>query len=498
MINTVDGAFMALPLDEMADAALSTARRLGASHAEFRLERLREQDIGVRDHAVDSKTGSESLGFGVRVIVDGAWGFAAGYELRPAEAARVARQAVSMAVAMRGLQAAPVVLAPEPAHQGTYVSSYQINPFDVPDAEKVGFLLAVTAEALRSDTLTHADFSYTGVEEIKFLATSEGTRVVQQRVRVEGDLTGTLVTDGGMETMRTINPAIGRGWEQITTGYDFMAAARELPELLAEKMRAPSVTPGRANLVIHPSMLWLCIHESVAHATELDRVLGYEAAYAGTSWVPRDGVGSLVYGSPLMNITGDRLTEHGLSTVGWDDEGVAGQQWHLIKDGVLNGYQLDRHMAHGLSLPRSNGCAFADSFEHVPIQRMPNVSLQPGPFGTDLVDLVRRAGEGYLLLGDNSWSIDMQRYNAQFSAQQAWRIEGGRVTGQVKDLVFQFRTPDFWRSLAAVGGPETYVLHGAMNCGKGQPGQVAPVSHGAPAALFTDVKILNAREEGGK
>ena len=228
----------------------------------------------------------------------------------------------------------------------------------------------------------------------------------------------------------------------------------------------------------------------------MDRALGYEAAYAGTSFATVDQLGTLQYGSEPMFVTGDRTTEHGLSTIGWDDEGVAQQEFDIIAGGILVGYQLDRQMAALRGLDRSNGCSFADSPGHIPLQRMPNVSLRPDPSGPSTEELISSVEHGIYLLGDNSWSIDMQRYNFQFTGQRFFAIENGRLAGQLRDVAYQATTTDFWRSLEAVGGPQTYHLGGAFNCGKGQPGQVAPVSHGAPAALFRGVNILNTLAEG--
>jgi TldD protein len=308
--------------------------------------------------------------------------------------------------------------------------------------------------------------------------------------------TAVRLTDTGFDDMSSTAPPAGKGWEYCSLQWERDEELSSLPALLAEKASAPSVEPGRYDLVIDPTNLWLTIHESVGHATEKDRALGYEANYAGTSFATPDQMGTLRYGSPLMNVTADRTVSHGLSTVGWDDEGVAAQQWDLVRDGVLVGYQLDRQMAGPGN--RSNGCAYADSAEHVPIQRMPNVSLQPDPDGPTTDALIAGVEDGIYVVGDKSWSIDMQRFNFQFTGQRFYRIRAGRLAGQLRDVAYQSNTLDFWASLSALGGPSTYRLGGALNCGKGQPGQVAAVSHGCPSAVFTDVNILNTGQEAGR
>ena len=323
-------------------------------------------------------------------------------------------------------------------------------------------------------------------------------------MRVQSQLEALAVSESGFETMRTLAPPVGRGWEWLTGpaadgGWDWDAELERMPELLAEKLAAPSMEAGTYDLVIDPSNLWLTIHESIGHATELDRAVGYEAAYAGTSFATFDKLGVLRYGSPVMRVTGDRTVEHGLATVAIDGEGVEGQSFDLVRDGILAGYQLDRTIAASMGFERSNGCAFADSPMHVPIQRMANVSLaHAGDDGPSTDDLVAGVDRGIYIMGDKSWSIDMQRYNFQFTGQRFYRIEGGKLTGQVKDVAYQATTTDFWGAMEAVGGSSTWVLGGAFNCGKGQPGQVAPVSHGCPSVLVRGVRVLNTREESGR
>ncbi|WP_051966256.1 TldD/PmbA family protein [Kitasatospora mediocidica] len=505
--RAVDPLFLALPLRQLADAALSRARQLGVTHADFRCERVRSASWRLRDARPSGTSDTVQLGFAVRVLVDGAWGFAAGVDLTPQAAALVAEQAVAVArisaEVSRSAGGGDVVeLADEPVYADvSWVSAYEINPFDVPDAEKTALLADWSSRLLAADGVSHVDASLLTVQENKFYADTAGTVTTQQRVRVHPEVDATAVDErtGAFESMRTVAPPAGRGWEYLLgTGWDWTAELARLPEYLAEKVKAPSVEAGRYDLVIDPTNLWLTIHESIGHATELDRALGYEAAYAGTSFATFDQLGTLRYGSDLMHVTGDRTAEHGLSTIGYDDEGVATQSWDLVTDGVLTGYQLDRRMAKLKGLGRSNGCAFADSPAHVPVQRMANVSLQPAADGPDTEGLFSGVERGLYIVGDRSWSIDMQRYNFQFTGQRAYAIRNGRLAGQVKDFAYQATTTDFWGSMAAVGGPQTYLLGGAFNCGKAQPGQVAAAGHGCPSALFEGVNVLNTQQEAGR
>ncbi|MGW4033550.1 TldD/PmbA family protein [Streptomyces sp. NPDC004838] len=514
MPHSIDAAFLALPLRALADAALARARALGADHADFRFERVRSAAWRLRDAKPAASSDTTDLGYAVRVVHGGAWGFASGVDLTMDAAARVAGQAVAMArlsaevIAAAGPSGGPgelggrVELADEPVHTDrTWISSYEINPFDVADDEKTALLAGWSSRLLAADGVAHVDASLLTVQENKFYADTAGTVTTQQRVRLHPQLTAVAVdeTTGEFDSMRTIAPPVGRGWEYLTgTGWDWDTELERIPELLAEKMRAPSVEAGRYDLVVDPSNLWLTIHESVGHATELDRALGYEAAYAGTSFATFDKLGKLEYGSSVMNVTGDRTAEHGLATIGYDDEGVQAQSWDLVRNGTLVGYQLDRRIAKLTGLGRSNGCAYADSPGHVPVQRMANVSLQPAVGGLSTEDLIGGVERGIYVVGDRSWSIDMQRYNFQFTGQRFFRIENGRLAGQLRDVAYQATTTDFWGSLEQVGGPQTYVLGGAFNCGKAQPGQVAAVSHGCPSALFRGVNILNTTQEAGR
>jgi TldD protein len=517
----IDPSFASLPLEAVTSAGLSKASELGCRHAEVRVERIRSQLVVLRDGQVETSTDDTELGVGIRVVHEGAMGFAASVEATPEAAARLAEQATELARATAAAQEGHIELAEEPSYgRVEWVAPYELDPTAVALADKVAVLEAWSRRLLASPVVDHVTAAVLAVAEDKHYADLAGTTATQRRVRIRPVLEAFAVdrSSGTFESMRTLAPPVGQGWEYVVgasaqrprgsgagtpstgdgAGWDWDAELDAMPGLLDEKRNAPSVEPGVYDLVIDPSNLWLTIHESVGHATELDRALGDEAAYAGTSFATVDQLGLLHYGSQAMHVTGDRTTPYGLATIGYDDEGVAGQHFDIVRDGVLVGYQLDRRMAAERGLGRSNGCAFASAAHYTPIQRMANVSLQPAAGeGPTLSGLLGGVERGIYVVGDKSWSIDMQRYNFQFTGQRFFRIEGGRLAGQLKDVAYQARTTDFWGALAAVGGRSTYVLGGAFNCGKGQPSQVAPVSHGCPVGLFRGVRVLNTREEKG-
>ena len=490
-------------LGALTEAALDAAS--GCQAAEIRVERVRSQMLRLHDAQPETKADGTDFGMGVRVIDDGAVGFAASVDVRPEEAAGLVRQAREMARVTSHAGGGRVELAPEPAHREVqWSSAFVVDPTSVPMADKIALLAEWSRRLDEREVVAHTSASLLTVSEETYLADLNGTRATQQRVRLQCQLEALALSESGFETMRTIAPPVGRGWEYLTGAvadgnWDWDAEIDRIPELLAEKLGARSVEAGTYDLVVDPSNLWLTIHESIGHATELDRAVGYEAAYAGTSFATFDKLNNLRYGSPVMHVTGDRTVKHGLATVGIDDEGVAAQSFDLVRDGILVGYQLDRAIAAAMGFVRSNGCAFADSPMHVPIQRMANVSLaHSGQNGPSTEDLIGGVDRGIYVVGDKSWSIDMQRYNFQFTGQRFYRIENGKLAGQLKDVAYQATTTDFWGAMEAVGGASTWVLGGAFNCGKGQPGQIAPVSHGCPSVLVRGVNILNARAEAGR
>jgi TldD protein len=487
----------------IAEAVLARASEMGASNAEVRVESRRHQYVGLRDGTLETSADDTALGVAFRVVKDGAIGFAATVDLSVDACVALVDTAVDAARRTGALAVAPIALAPEPVHgDQTWSGGERIDPTTVSLAEKVALLGAWSAMVSVQAGIDHVQASVSATAEDKYYADLSGTTARQHRVWLHPVVEALSIdaASGGFETMRTVAPPVGRGWEYVLgEGWDFDAELAELGGHLAEKLRAPSVVPGRYDLIVDPTNLWLTIHESIGHATELDRALGYEAAYAGTSFATFDQLGSLRYGSELMNVTGDRTTPYGMASIGIDDEGVAAQAFDIVRHGVLVGYQLDRKIAAEAGFDRSNGCAYASSPLMTPIQRMANVSLAPAPGdGPGLEELISGVEHGIYVVGDKSWSIDMQRYNFQFTGQRFFAIEHGRLAGQLRDVAYQATTTEFWGSLSRLGGGSTYLLGGAVNCGKGQPGQTAPVSHGCPVAVFDGVNILNTKGEAGR
>ena len=397
----VDADFLGLPRHELADAALTAATTAGATYADLRIHRITTEIVQLRDGELETSVVNREIGLAVRVIVDGTWGFASHAELDPAVAADTARRAVKVATTLAPLNAERIELAPEPVYRDvSWVSDYRVDPFEVSAAEKIAVLDEYSGRLLAADGVDHASALLNAVKEQTFYADTFGSSVTQQRVRVMPMLEAVTVdaAAGAFETMRTLAPPTARGWEAVAGDdvWNWSEELAQLPSLLAEKAKAPSVTAGPTDLVIDPSNLWLTIHESIGHATEYDRAIGYEAAYAGTSFATPDKLGTMRYGSPVMNVTADRTVEYGLATIGFDDEGVRAQSWDLVRDGVFVGYQLDRVFAPRLGVARSNGCSYADSPHHVPIQRMANVSLQPGTDDLSTEDLIARVGRRHL------------------------------------------------------------------------------------------------------
>jgi TldD protein len=373
----------------------------------------------------------------------------------------------------------------------------QVDPFTISVEEKSAKLLEINAAAQKAG----ADFVTSFlkiVREEKFFASTGGSRIGQTRTRILPYVGVTAVDkkSGKFASRDTLAAPRGEGWEYITR-YDFSGEAALAAEQARQKLAAKPVVPGQYDLVITPSNLYLTIHETIGHSTELDRALGWEANYAGTSFVTPDKLGKLKFGNPLMTVMADRSQAGGLATIGFDDDGVkcAGAEFPIIENGIFKNYQTALGQAHLIGQDRSRGCAYADSPTRFPMQRMPNISLQPNPQKTSLDDLIAGVKDGILIIGAGSWSIDHQRYNFQFGGQLFYEIKNGKRGDMLRDVAYQGNTIEFWNSMDGLGDKSTYELGGAFNCGKGQPSQSAPVSHGAVPARFRQVNVLNTERK---
>jgi TldD protein len=482
--------------DRLADLVLDLAGRAGASHADLRICRDRWQFLVARDGRLDRNLGGIQNGIGVRVLLDGAWGFAGSEVVDEPSARRAVALASENAAAMRRLGATPVVLETLKAYRDDWVMPMGRDPFTVPEPEKIDLLVGVTAAA-RGAGASFGTARLYAVSEEKFFASSVGSRINQTRVRVHPTFTVTAVdsASGRFATRESLAAPRAAGFDYIT-GLNLADEAREAAPQAREKLKAKRVVPGAYDLVIDATNLWLTLHESIGHSTELDRALGWEANYAGTSFVTPDQRGKLQLGSELMNVMAERTREGGLATVAYDDDGVkCDGSFPIIEAGVFRNYQMAIGQAQLIGEARSNGCAYADAATAFPIQRMPNISLQPNPKATSLDDLIGGVDDGILIIGNGSWSIDQQRYNFQFGGQLFYEIRGGKRGQMLADVAYQAQTPVFWNAMDGLGDRSTHFLGGSFVCGKGEPGQVAPVSHGAVPARFRRINVLDTARD---
>ncbi len=495
-----DAARTNLPGDagirDLAMEALNAARDAGASYADARVGRYRRQFVATRERQVTGVNDSESYGIGVRALVNGSWGFAATSQMTREAVQLAAREAARIARAARSAQKRPVELAPVQPVVGTWRTPVQTDPVDVPIEDKVALLLSANEAALRAKGVRFVNSGMALLREEKTLATTDGTYTVQTFVRVGPQFTATAVAPGDFQSYTHEIAPRGSGWEYIT-GLNMPGNAEEWASYAVQKLSAKSVEVGRYALILDPTNLWLTIHESIGHPTELDRAVGYEANFAGTSFIapPEATIGKLKYGPEFMNVQADRTQPESLSRTAWDDEGVSADQWLLIERGMFKDYQTTRDQAAWISnltgVRRSHGCSFADSWSSVQFQRMPNVSLMPGERDITIDDIVAATDRGIVIRNRGSWSIDQQRYNFQFSGQLAYEVRGGKIVGMLKDVAYQSRTPEFWNSMDMIGGQRSYWLGGSFGDGKGEPSQSNSVSHGCPPARFQNVNIVN-------
>ncbi len=478
----------------LADAALTSARAAGAQYADVRIGRYRNQFINTREDKVQGITDTESFGFGVRVLVDGTWGFSASDTLTKEEAAKVAAMACAIAKANARIQTEKVQLAPVGSYQDTWQTPIKKHPWDVPIAEKAELLLAANAAALTAGA-SFASSNLFFVNEEKYFASTEGSYIDQNIVRTYPTLSVTAIdqASGLFYERAGLTAPVGMGYEYVTE-FDLVREAKEAAQDALAKKTAKSVEPGKKDLVLAPSHLWLTIHESVGHPTELDRVLGYEANYAGTSFATLAWKAQMKpYGSKMVNIKADKVQPGSLGAVGYDDEGVKTKTWDILKDGMLVDYQAIRDQAHILGHDESNGCCYADNWSSVQFQRMANISLQPNPQPMTKDDLIKDVEDGIYIVGDGSFSIDQQRYNFQFGGQMFYEIKHGKITQPLVDVAYQANTLSFWGAMDGVADHRDYQLFGSFFDGKGQPGQSSAVSHGSSTARFRGINVINTK-----
>ena len=482
----------AIDKNKLADLALARARKLGASYADIRINRYRYESLSAREERVQNVSRSQSFGFGVRVLVNGAWGFAASQRVTPETVRRITGQAVDIAKANAAYQRKPITLTPVSPVQAQWKSAFTQDPFELPIEQKIQFLLQLNKTAMQVKGVGFVNSSVGFQNEQKFYASTDGSRIEQYIIRSHPSFTVTAVNraTGDFQTRSSLPGPKNIGYEYLEK-HPWLKEASQAGDEAVAKLSAKPVTPGKYDLIIHPSNLWLTIHESVGHSTELDRALWWEADFAGTSFLTPDKAGKLQFGARLCNFVADRTQPEGLATVAYDDEGVPAQRWYLVKDGIFIDWQTTRDLAPLVGRKQSYGCLHADSWGSVPFPRMPNVSLEPAKESTTLDDLVAGVDNGILIYGNGSWSIDQQRYNFQFGGQTFWEIKQGKVGGMLRDVAYQSRTTDFWNACDGLGGPATYEINGAANDGKGEPGQANAVSHGCPVARFRQINVLN-------
>jgi TldD protein len=495
---------------QMADIALNAARSKGATYADARIGRYRNQFVITREDKVLNTIDTESYGMGIRVIANGSWGFASTDRLDNDGIAEAAALAVSIARENSRLLSEPVELAPEKGFgEVSWATPILKNGFDVPIGEKTELLLDVNAAAMKNGA-NFINSSLFLVNEQKYFASTDGSYIDQNIHRIWPTFTVTRIDSqtGKFERRDALSAPVGMGYEYlipddnrkihtVTTlyrdRYDMLEDARLAATQALQKHTARSVEPGKYDLVLDPTNLWLTIHESAGHPTELDRVLGYEANFAGTSFLTLDKwkTGKFNYGSPFVNIVADKTQPGSLGAVGWDDEGVPAKEWPLIKNGMLVNYQAIRDQARIIGLKESQGCCYAQSWRDVQFQRMANVSLSPGNDPLSPTEMISKVEKGIYIIGDGSYSIDQQRYNFQFSGQLFYEIRNGQITGMLKDVAYQANTREFWNSCAAVCDRRDYRLGGTFFDGKGQPEQSNSVSHGAATARFNGINVIN-------
>lgn len=500
----------------LADVALNAARAKGATYADARIGRYLNQFITAQEKRISNVVNTESAGIGVRVIANGTWGFAATSDMSTDGIARVAEKAVAIAKANSKFQTEPVQLAPVKAvGEVSWQTPIVKNAMTMPIKDKVDLLMEVNHAAMDNGANFITSILFL-VNEQKYFASTDGSYIDQDIHRLWAPFFATGIGPGGFKQRSGLGNPVGMGFEYLDGdpaeqvsiqganvgyrySYDMVKDAKEAGQQLQAKLKARSVEPGKYDLVLDPHHLMLTIHESVGHPLELDRVLGYEANYAGTSFATLDKWESKTfnYGSKIVNLFADKTQPHSLGNVGYDDEGVKTKEWDLVKDGILVNYQAIRDQVHIIGQKESHGCCYAQSWSDVQFQRMPNVSLRPNKQDLSADDIIKDVENGIYIVGRGSFSIDQQRYNFQFGGQLFYEIKDGKITEQIEDVAYQSNTQEFWNSCVQIAGQSDYRMGGSFFDGKGQPPQVSAVSHGCPTSRFNNINVISTARKVG-
>ncbi len=473
--------------DEFAELALKRIAASGAEYGDIRVQHSSTQTIYGEDRRIASVRDSEDVGFGVRVLYHGGWGFAASSILSLEEVPRIADLAVEIAKGSASVTIEKVRLAPEPVHRDRVVTACRIDPFSVPLEKKADLLLS-TMEALhRQAGVARSSAALWARQDRKLFVSTEGSHLEFDLVAGQGECTATALYEGRFASRSFNTPHLRTGYELIEAA-DFVREAARVAEQAVEKVRSPLVVPGVYDLVLDPEHLSLTMHESCGHPSELDRALGYEANYAGTSFLTPDKRGTFRYGSPHVNLMADNTEPETLAATGYDDDGVACQKWDIVRAGLFVGYCTNREVAPKIGEERSRGSNRADGWGAVPIVRIANIGLEPG--SATLEQLIGDVTRGIYIEGHGSYSIDQRRYNFQFGGDAFWLIERGKRTHMLRDVIYHGITPEFWNSCDGVADRAHRRRYGFITCGKGQPGQAGWMSHPASHARFRNVQVM--------
>jgi TldD protein len=483
---------------ELSQIAIAAIKEAGCEYGDIRICAYRNQNLNARDRSLRDLSDNISSGFGIRVLLNGAWGFAASHRQTPEEIKRIVNLAIDIAKASRLTQQQPIRLAPVEPYQDTYITPIAIDPFTVEIEPKAELLLEIADRLLaygdRGIKKAASFLNFT--QEKKTFASTEGSLIEQTIYRSYAGYTCTAIAFGDAQSRTYERYPLNIGYEHIDREDLFSNIERVAEEAIAKVNAPEGPSNSRGTLILKPSNLWLTIHESVGHPTELDRVYGYEANFAGTSFATTDELRQLQYGAPWINFIADRTQEKGRGTMGYDDEGVKAQEWYVVKDGILVDYLTDRETAYRLGRGSSNGSAYADSWSSIPMVRIPNLGLEPGkkgdPHTATLEEIIADTDEGILIDGIGSFSIDQQRRNFQFGGDAFWQIEKGKIVGMLKNVTYQSMTTDFWNSIDAIG-PESERLQAGTNmCGKGEPMQIAQMTHSCVPVRARNIQIGRA------